>query len=225
MMAPRTDFLTRSRLRDVVILLAVSSTFFFRPGPTSLVVSLFMLALGSFIHVLTKGVLIRNEVLCKDGVYGIVRHPYYLANYLIDMSFCLASGNKYLLLCYPFLFFWSYGPTLRNEEKILLEKHGEAETGQMLTTPPLFPDRESLANIRALLKGFSASRVSAKEVARNVRFWAVWLVVCMVGVAVRPGSHDIVMGHHLRGHLLPIAVIVAALGISATLSARAGTRT
>jgi protein-S-isoprenylcysteine O-methyltransferase Ste14 len=54
-----------------------------------------------------------------------VRHPYYLANYLIDTAFCLLSGNSYLLLAYPFLFFWSYGPTFRKEETALKGRHGK----------------------------------------------------------------------------------------------------
>ena len=63
--------------------------------------------------------MIRNRVLCTQGAYAVVRHPYYLANYLIDIGFCLASGNVYLVLAYPFLFFWAYGPTLRSEESLL----------------------------------------------------------------------------------------------------------
>jgi protein-S-isoprenylcysteine O-methyltransferase Ste14 len=63
-----------------------------------------VLAVGSLLHFVVKGVLIRNSVLCKDGIYSVVRHPYYLANYIIDSSFCLITGNMYLVFMYPFLF-------------------------------------------------------------------------------------------------------------------------
>ena len=179
------SFLTRSRLRDVVIALSVVSLFFTKGGDTDIVVSLVVLFLGGFLHVLTKGVLIRNEVLCGDGVYGFVRHPYYLANYLIDTSFCLMSGNHYLLLCYPFLFFWAYGPTFRQEERTLREKHGEAAVEQMLRTPGLCPDRGSIAHARMLFQGFSFTRISRREVARVLRFAATWLSLSMVGTLMK----------------------------------------
>ena len=55
----------------------------------------------------------------------MVRHPYYLSNFAIDYSFCVLSGNPYLLLIYPFLFFWSYQPTMSEEEHFLHSIHGE----------------------------------------------------------------------------------------------------
>ena len=97
--------LTRSGVRDLVILLCAVSAVFYTPSAVQVGVGFFLLFLGSFIHFVSKGVLIRNEVLCKDGIYSIVRHPYYLANYLVDSGFCVLSGNSYLLLIYPFLFF------------------------------------------------------------------------------------------------------------------------
>lgn len=221
-MARQEGFLTRSRLRDVVILLSFCSAFFFDAGPTGLVLSLFILAIGSFLHVLAKGVLIRNEVLCKDGIYAVVRHPYYLANYLVDTGFCLASGNKYLLLCYPFLFFWSYGPTLGKEERTLLERHGEAVVEQIMTTPQLYPDRRSASGLGALLRGFSFSRISAKEVWRNIRFWLVWLGICVVG---SPGVSGIPARHDVTRCLFPVAVCVALLGVFTRMGQNRGSGT
>jgi hypothetical protein len=174
------DFLTRSRLRDVVIASSLGSMVLFKAHESDIVVSLSVLLLGGFFHVVTKGVLIRNEVLCGEGIYGLVRHPYYLANYLIDTSFCLMSGNHYLLLCYPFLFFWAYGPTFRQEERTLREKHGDAAVEQMLRTPGLCPDRGSITNVSGLFQGFSVKRISRREVARVLRFSAVWLSLYMV---------------------------------------------
>lgn len=165
-------FLTRSGLRDAVLLLCVVSAAFFPLSAVQVAIALFLLFLGSFIHFLTKGVLIRNEVLCTEGIYRLVRHPYYLANYLIDSSFCVLSGNCYLLLLYPFLFFWSYGPTFRKEEQTLTDKHGSRSVAYLLGTPPVFPDRHSVLDAR-LFAGFSWKRISGKEVARILRFYAM----------------------------------------------------
>ncbi|MGD0229501.1 MAG: hypothetical protein ABSC19_03970 [Syntrophorhabdales bacterium] len=175
--------LTRSGLRDVVILLSLGSACLFHASVTAIVVSLVLLEAGCLVHVVSKGVLIRNEVLCKDGIYSIVRHPYYLANYLIDTSFCVASGNPYLVLLYPFLFFWSYGPTFRQEEATLAGRHGEAALAHLLGTPGVFPDRHSIFRIGHLFEGFSGSRLSAKEVGRNIRFHAMWLLILTFNLA------------------------------------------
>ncbi len=154
-------------------------------------VAFFLLFLGSFVHFLSKGVLIRNEVLCTEGIYRIVRHPYYLANFLIDSSFCLMSGNHYLVLLYPFLFFWSYGPTLRKEEGTLTEKHGDSSVAYLLSTPPVFPDRRSVLHLRRLFAHFSIRRISSKEVARIMRFYAMALLILALhkagGRIGRPG--------------------------------------
>jgi protein-S-isoprenylcysteine O-methyltransferase Ste14 len=170
-------FLTRSGLRDAVILLSAVGAIFSAVTAAEIVVGSVLLLLGSFIHFLSKGVLIRNEVLCQEGIYRIVRHPYYLANYLIDSSFCLFSGNRYLVLLYPFLFFWSYGPTFRKEEGTLTEKHGDASVAYLLSTPPVFPDRHSILHAKALLAGYSFARISGKEVARIIRFYATALLI------------------------------------------------
>lgn len=174
------NFLTRSGLRDVVILLSLASALYYPVTKGALIGAVILLVAGSFLHYLTKGVLIRNEVLCKDGIYSIVRHPYYMANYLIDLSFCLFSGNPYLLLAYPFLFFWSYGPTFRMEEKTLKEKHGDASTVYMLATPPVFPDRQSIRRVGQLFEGFSSKRISRKEIARIVRFYAMAALILVL---------------------------------------------
>jgi hypothetical protein len=182
-------FLTRSGLRDLVLLLSAASAFFCPLTAAETGVALLLLVLGSFIHFLTKGILIRNEVLCREGVYGIVRHPYYLANYLVDSSFCVLSGNRYLLLLYPFLFFWSYGPTLRKEEGTLTAMHGDASVGYMLGTPAVFPDRHSVRRARPFA-GFSWRRISGKEVARIMRFYAMAPIIVVIHRRP-PGAADL----------------------------------
>jgi hypothetical protein len=175
------DGLTRSGLRDVIICLSVVSAFFYPASFFQVGTAFLLLVLGSFVHFVSKGVLIRNEVLCRDGIYSIVRHPYYLANFLIDTGFCVLSGNPYLLLAYAFLFFWSYGPTLRKEEGTLALRHGDAALAFMLGTPAIFPDRHSISHLPSLFAGFSTKRISKKELARIVRFYAVAFLILGIG--------------------------------------------
>jgi hypothetical protein len=180
MVRPERNFLTRSKLRDVILLLCFASSLIFGVGNLGTIVGLTMLVAGCFLHLVAKGILIRNVVLTNRGVYGVVRHPYYLANYLIDTSFCVLSGNPYLLLIYPFLFFWAYGPTLRNEEKLLSERYGNAFLDDSSAVPQVFPDSGSLGGLRKLFEGFSLKRITAKECSRVARFSAVGFVITLI---------------------------------------------
>jgi protein-S-isoprenylcysteine O-methyltransferase Ste14 len=116
-----------------------------------------------------------------------VRHPYYLANFLVDCCFCLLSGSRYMVLIYLFLFFWAYGPTMRKEERTLFETYGSTFSDYILETPRLFPDRQSLRNIGSLFEGFLIKRVSAKELARILRFWAMATVILCAGQLAEAG--------------------------------------
>jgi hypothetical protein len=109
-----------------------------------------------------------------------VRHPYYLANYLIDSSFCLLSGNLYLVLLYPFLFFWAYGPTIREEEQLLFTRHGDSFIKDSLEIPQVFPDIISVINFRALFKGFSVKRITLRECSRIMKFCAIALFLALI---------------------------------------------
>ncbi len=164
--------ITRSNLRNLVRLLCYLSVFVYNADINEIIVSFCLLTLGCFVHYLTKGQLIRNVVMCNNGIYGIVRHPYYMANYLIDISFCLLSGNPYLLLIYPFLFFWVYGSTLRKEEKFLAETHNEPYVEYLLDVPQVFPDSLFHRYLKDIFKGFSKKRISRNEISRILRFWA-----------------------------------------------------
>jgi protein-S-isoprenylcysteine O-methyltransferase Ste14 len=169
----RSDSLiNRSNLRDIVVVLSCILALFYPANDTKIILSLLLLAAGCFLHLLVKGVLIRNTVLCKGGIYRLTRHPYYTSNYLIDLSFCLLSGNSYLLLAYPFLFFWAYGPTLRKEESYLASRY-EDYVQYGLETPQVLPDGHALSHWRGFFRGFSIKRITAYELSRVMRFWTI----------------------------------------------------
>ncbi|MEI6152789.1 MAG: isoprenylcysteine carboxylmethyltransferase family protein [Deltaproteobacteria bacterium] len=172
--------LTRRNLRDTIIILSLGSALCFDAGSGTLFIAFCMLGLGCFIHCVSKGILIRNIVLCTEGIYRIVRHPYYLANFLIDWSFCLLSGSLLLLLLYPFLFFFAYGPTMRKEEQFLFAEHSDIFIESVLKTPQIFPDINSIRNIRTLFNGFSAERITLKEYSRTMKFIATGLLLGLI---------------------------------------------
>jgi len=177
----RQHLLNRGNLRDVIIVLAI---IFSLTGPEpefiSNLVPLGVLAAGCFLHFIVKGQLVRNVVLCTEGTYAIVRHPYYLANFLIDSAFCLLSQNLYLIAAYPFLFFWAYGPHIRQEEQRLAYLHPEQYHIYGTTVPQIFPDSNSIRNLKKLLKNTSFSRITSNEIKRISRFFAVlcFIILC-----------------------------------------------
>ncbi len=180
MIKTKENILNRSKLRDVVLLCCFISAIFYSVNNVSIAIGFIMLAVGCFLHVVAKGILIRNVVLSNRGLYGIVRHPYYLANYLIDSSFCVLSGNPYLPLIYPFLFFWAYGPTLRNEEYLLNEKHGAIFINDSFIIPQVFPDTGSLEGLKRFFEGFSRKRITAKEYSRVARFFSMGFAITLI---------------------------------------------
>ena len=188
--------LDRGRLRDVVIALCAVSTFFFSAGPAVHWASFVLLGLGCALHLVVKGQLIRNEVLCTRGAYAVVRHPYYLANYLIDISFCLLSGNVYLVLCYPFLFFWAYGSTLRSEESRLASLHGSDFEAYRVSVPAIFPSAPLSASLRTFREGFSWRRISIGEIKRLFRFGCIGAFLALFQQIGREGWKDIFAGQN-----------------------------
>lgn len=176
----RRPFINRSNLRDIIIVVCLISAVLYDLDWARLAVAGALLTFGCFFHYMTKGVLIRNVVLCREGTYGVVRHPYYMANYLIDSSFCLVSGNVYLLLIYPFLFYWSYGPTIRKEEATLARLHNSEYLRYSLDVPQIFPDAYSARSMKGVGKGFSMKRITRNEISRFMRFWATGFLIIFI---------------------------------------------
>lgn len=176
----RRPLINRSNLRDLIVVVSLISAILYDLDWIRLALSGVLLIAGCFFHYMTKGVLIRNVVLCQGGTYRIVRHPYYMANYLIDSSFCLMSGNVYLLLMYPFLFYWSYGPTIRKEETTLARLHNSEFLRYSLEVPQIFPDAYSIRSIKEIAQGFSTQRITRNEISRFMRFWATGCFILFI---------------------------------------------
>lgn len=205
----------RGRIRDAVIILAFGLTLIQPVGMTTTIISLAVLILGTLLHVATKATLIRNNVLCQEGVYTICRHPYYLSNFLVDMSFCLLSGNIYLVAAYPFLFFWSYGAAFKSEEAMLAKIHGQAFNEFVLRTPQVFPSPASMTQLRTIPTCMSLSRVSTNEWVRLSRFWMVAVALMLVNEL--RFEHDWLKGKSFTADLDTI-VMAAAVALFAVLT-------
>lgn len=216
----RRPLINRSNLRDIIIVVCVISAVLYDLDWVRLVLFGVLMVFGCFFHYMTKGVLIRNVVLCQAGIYSVVRHPYYMANYLIDSSFCLLSGNVYLLLIYPFLFYWSYGPTIRKEEATLARLHDSSFLRYSLDVPQIFPDAYSIRSMKEIATGFSTKRITRNEISRFMRFWATGCLIMFIHAFKSSGlwktwSFDLAFVHdNPRGVallLLTVVLFVASL--------------
>lgn len=206
--------LDRSKLRDVVLVCSLVSAAFCRVAETELIVGFLLLAFGCFLHIVAKGILRRNVILCDNGIYGMVRNPYYLSSYIIDSSFCLLSGNHFLLLVYPFLFFWAYGPTIRKEEAFLAERHAD-KFMKYTEVAQVFPDRTSIARLRTLFDGFSWQRVSWKECARITRFGSMGIFITLVHELTANGLGKLHFAWPMQSGLKDILFAVVACALYA----------
>lgn len=205
--------INRSNLRDIIIIVCLLSSFVCNLDNLRLVLSFFLLAFGCFFHYVTKGVLIRNVVLCKGGTYNVVRHPYYMANYIIDSSFCLLSGNVYLLLIYPFLFYWSYGPTIRQEEGSLAALHGDEFLQYSLNVPQVFPDAYSIRNMKEVIRGFSRQRITRNEISRFMRFWATGLLIVFIHTIKEEYLAELNNMLFIRDHYREIVLLLVVMAL------------
>jgi len=108
---------SRGVLRDLVLILALV---FLRFSWTWFGVGLAVFMVGCAFHFWSKGCLVRNWVVTTSGPYRLVRHPFYLANFLLDVGICIMSGNPCLLAGYVPLFLVAYIPVIQAGSGILL---------------------------------------------------------------------------------------------------------
>ncbi len=187
-------FLNRGNIRDALVATSIVLSLLLPAGidPVRVSFALFLLLVGISLHLVVKGQLIRNDVLCTEGAYGLVRHPFYLANFLVDLSICMIVGNLYLIALYPFLFFWAYGPTLKVENQRLSRIHGAQYTKYESKVSEIFPNPLSIGVLRTFFQGFSWARVSKNEIIRIIRFCAVASLLLLIQDVRTEGIHELI---------------------------------
>ncbi len=125
----------RSYLRDFLLIVCIVV---FRPSYSLFFAGIAFFLLGLGIRLWAKGILHRNETVTLSGPYSFCRHPFYLGNLILDLSFCLMAGNWILFLLYTPVFLFVYNPTMQMEEEFLLDKF-PADYPRILHLPRLRP--------------------------------------------------------------------------------------
>jgi protein-S-isoprenylcysteine O-methyltransferase Ste14 len=115
------------RIRRIAVIV-----FFFVavPVPELLVAGAVAMVLGTLIHVLSYGMLLKRDELADRGPYAFCRHPAYFGMVISGLGFCLAAGWRVpaLILSGAFVVITVplYYHKIRFEEERLREIHGEA---------------------------------------------------------------------------------------------------
>ncbi|MCX7015397.1 MAG: isoprenylcysteine carboxylmethyltransferase family protein [Candidatus Sumerlaeota bacterium] len=174
---------SRGYLRNLLVVVAL---FLSRPTAPYLIAGAIVFVFGMALRIWSKGTLQRDEALTVDGPYALCRHPFYLANLLVDSGICLMTGQPLLLLAYVPFFYSVYLPVMRREEAFLSERFPRecAQCGRRMRLFPL-PPREW----RMLRGSWSAHRafIYEREATRSLRLLAIPLVVVAAGQAWRDG--------------------------------------
>jgi len=175
----------RGVLRDMNLLL---SLILFDPEPRLMTAGAAVFLSGLALHFWSKGCLVRNWVVTSCGPYRLVRHPFYLANFLIDFGVCLISTNPWLTVLYVAGFLLVYLPTIRKEEQNLVGAHGDAYTKYAHRVPALLPYR--LHAIFGPLDFAWSNILREKELSRILRLLAIPSYFAMLCALVHETPRD-----------------------------------
>jgi len=175
----------RGLLRDAAI---VAGLILLDPSVRFMAAGAGIFLVGTALHFWSKACLVRNWTVTVCGPYRIVRHPFYLANFLIDEGICVISGNLWLIGLYVVAFLFVYLPTIRKEEQYLIGAHGDTYTSYARKVPALLPYR-----IHAILGPLDFAWdnvVREREVSRVLRILAIPSYFVIVGALFYGTPHE-----------------------------------
>ncbi|MGO9112002.1 MAG: methyltransferase family protein [Thermoguttaceae bacterium] len=128
----------------VIIALVAGTLMAGTTSPSWILAGLPFLLSGVWLHTWAKGCLRQNRVVARIGPYRFVRHPFYLANALIDTGLVVMAGWWPLALALPLWWLAIYIPVIRGEERYLAENFPDEYPAYRLQVPCLIPWRRPL---------------------------------------------------------------------------------
>jgi protein-S-isoprenylcysteine O-methyltransferase Ste14 len=138
----------------------------------SIVAGLPFLIVGAWIHTWAKGCLRQNRAVATSGPYRFVRHPFYLANALIDLSLVLMAGAWPLVIALPFWWLAIYIPVIGGEERYLIETFPAEYPTYKRQVPCLIPWRRPLQYTGEGFRWANPNIAGGEELPRLLRILA-----------------------------------------------------
>lgn len=131
-----------------------------------------LIVLGAALHLWAKGCLYQNRVVAKIGPYRYVRHPFYLANALIDAGIAVMSGWWVLQGLLPAWWLAIYLPVMRREESYLAGVFGSVYEAYRKRIPRLIPWRRPLPPADDGFRWTNPNLAVERELSRLLRLLA-----------------------------------------------------
>jgi protein-S-isoprenylcysteine O-methyltransferase Ste14 len=174
--------LNRGGLRFYVVAVALAAgTLWFRATtPRSILSGLPLLLAGVYLHTWAKGCLRQNREVATIGPYRFVRHPFYLANFLIDFALAVMSGWLPLVIALPVWWLAIYITVIRGEERFLSEKFPDEYPGYRRRVPCLVPWRRPLPYAGEGFRWANPNIAGGEELPRAARILAYPLLFFVV---------------------------------------------
>ncbi len=96
---------------------------------------------GLLLRVLARGWKVENSggQLVTNGLYGYLRHPLYVASFLIGLGLCLILGDLVVLAAYVPIFVAMHAWVIRGEERWLARHWGDDYRRYAARVPRFFP--------------------------------------------------------------------------------------
>ena len=116
--------------------------------------------------------------LNTTGIYSVVRHPLYLANFLIGLGLAVFTLNPWFIVTYVLTFWLYYERIMMAEEQFLLESFGEQFNQWAARTPAFIP---SFKNYVPSALPFSFRNVLRREYNTVLQIVVVSFLLELVG--------------------------------------------
>ncbi len=131
----------RSRLRSWLIAAAVILSIggYSRQEFWNYALGAVMIVPGMLLHFSCKANLRQNRVLTRSGAYRWVRHPFYLANFVIDFGLCVLLGRWELTAIYGIFWVIAYSRQIGKEERHLIKLYGDGYRQYRKEVPAIIP--------------------------------------------------------------------------------------
>ena len=200
---------SRAVILSVALLLAAFAValHYAEPTPGSLALGLPLMALGITIRLVTNSVLKKNQVICRDGLYALCRHPMYVGSMTLACGIAVTLNHPLaaaLLSVAVVIAFYR----LRREEAYLIARL--PDYANYRREVPTFPTPGSI--MRAIDGGRLRQHLSLEQCFRNGEVFRLNLYLPLIVAAgvyfQRAGKLD-----------LPYAVLPAAVAVLLVITA------
>ncbi|NOY43999.1 MAG: isoprenylcysteine carboxylmethyltransferase family protein [Deltaproteobacteria bacterium] len=123
--------------------------------------------LGEAIRTWASGTIVKTKQLTTHGPYGLVRNPLYSGSFLIGLGVSIMGGRWWFVPLFLVAFIPVYRGLVRKEERVLLERYGDAFREYCRRVPRFVPRRLPGPGDRA---PYDARRMWSKH-----KEWQAWL--------------------------------------------------